>query len=130
MVMDSWGLCCLRIKVVLTWHLLLLRFLTKFTYRVWLRQGWASSVIHCPAFHVVYPSANSHDRTQKASDGNGSFKCNDKRNHAFWSLPVGSYGVNNRWYPVNDTEPAHFCFKDHSKSQLLHSIGRHMLWCM
>lgn len=60
---------------------------------------------------MVYPSANSDDQTQKASDDNGSFKCNSKKSHVFWTLVVGPYGVNNRWDPVNDTEPAHFCFR-------------------
>ena len=100
-----------ELRSMLTWHLPLLRFLRKFTYRVWSWQGWASSVIHCPFSHVVYPFANSHDWTQKASDSNGSFKCNDKRSHVFWTLLVGTYGVNNRWHPLNDTEPAHFCFR-------------------
>lgn len=101
----------LGLRSVLTWHLPLLRFLTKFTHRVWSWQGWASSVIHYPSSHVVHLFANSHDRMQKASDGKGSFKCNDKRSHAFWTLLVGTYGVNNRWHPENDTEPAHFCFR-------------------
>lgn len=57
------------------------------------------------------PFANSHDWTQKASDVNGSFKRSDKRSHALWTLLVGTYGVNNRWHPVNDPEPAHFCFR-------------------
>lgn len=101
----------LGLRPLLTWDLPLLRRLIK----IHLQGLIMTEVRILKHFLSLLPCglsfASSHDWTQKASDVHGSFKCNDRRSQTFWTLLAGTYGVNNRWHPVNDPGPAHFCFR-------------------